>query len=101
MRPITGTAIGLPGLVSSSEAMPALAVARTRPRSPSMTLGLKPRERPLRHAGLGQALMDEAQQLELLAGQHLDLPVGRARKGNSQKQIMNEHYLFKFCSATI
>ena len=37
MRPITGTATGRPP--SSSEA------ARTRPRLPSMTLGVKPRER--------------------------------------------------------
>ena len=42
MRPITGTAIGRPALVSSSEAMPALGAGRTRPRSPSITLGLKP-----------------------------------------------------------
>jgi len=58
--------------------------------------------------------MDEAQKLELLAGQHRSLPVsssgksrlgpariGRAQNGNSQKQIMNEHYLFDMCSATI
>src|SRR5476651_2445596 len=44
MRPITGTAIGRMLLLSSSEATPVL--ARTRPRSPSITLGVKPRERP-------------------------------------------------------
>ena len=38
MRPITGTATGRPP--SSSDAV------RTRPRLPSMTLGVKPRERP-------------------------------------------------------
>ncbi len=38
MRPMTGTATGRPP--SSSEAV------RTRPRLPSMTLGVKPRERP-------------------------------------------------------
>src|SRR5216683_5135431 len=40
MRPITGTAIGRV-LSSSADG------ARTRPRLPSMTLGTKPRERPL------------------------------------------------------
>ena len=43
MRPITGTAIGRRLSSSSSELTEA---ARTRPRSPSITLGLKPRERP-------------------------------------------------------
>jgi hypothetical protein len=38
IRPMTGTATGRP--LSSSEA------ARTRPRFPSITLGVKPRERP-------------------------------------------------------
>ena len=151
MRPMTGTAIGRP-LSSSSEA------ARTRPRSPSMTLGVKPRERPPpmpwptefgqldhldgarpvrqaadeaallqrrdqavdaglgpqvervlhlveggRYARFGQPLVDEAQKLELLAGQHPVSP--RSSAGPSgvtgQKQIMNGHYLFDMCSATI
>ena len=38
MRPMTGTATGRPP--SSSD------VVRTRPRLPSITLGVKPRERP-------------------------------------------------------
>ena len=118
MRPMTGTATGRP--LSSSDAV------RTRPRLPSITLGVKPRgaaaphavrdrfgqldhldgARPVgqaadeaallqrrdqavdagfraqverilhlveggRNAGFLQALVDEAQQLELLAGQHL------------------------------
>ena len=149
MRPMTGTATGRPP--SSSD------VVRTRPRSPSMTLGVKPRERaeprpwptesgslitsiararlgkppdeaalfqgrnkPVNagfgpqvqgilhfverrgHAGLGQPLVDETQELELLAGQHLSLPVRPTPKqGPSQKQIMNGHYMFDMCSATV
>ena len=57
-----------------------------------------------RHAGFGQPLVDEAQELELLAGQHRFLPVAawpRSRRGAGQKQIMNGHYLFDMCSATI
>ena len=55
-----------------------------------------------RHARFGQPLVDEAQKLELLAGQHLVSPRrGRAQKGTGQKQIMNGHYLFDMCSATI
>ena len=34
-----------------------------------------------RNAGLGQALVDEAQELELLAGQHRSLPVSTGPKG--------------------
>ena len=126
MRPMTGTAIGRRAVFVVPELAEA---ARTRPRSPSITLGVKPRERPPlmpwatefgqldhfdgarpvgqaadeaalfqrrnqpmdagfgaqvervlhfveggRHAGFGQPLVDEAQELELLAGQHLSLP---------------------------
>ena len=152
MRPMTGTATGRPP--SSSE------VVRTRPRLPSITLGVKPRarrgadavgdrfgqldhldgaraigqaadeaallqrgdqamdagfraqiERVLhfveggRHAGLLQALMDEAQQLELLAGQHLAsfprMRLWAVAQKTHPKQIMNGHYMFHMCSATI
>ena len=55
-----------------------------------------------RHAGLLQPLVDEAQKLELLAGQHLVFPpaAGAARE-TRPKQIMNRHYMFHMCSATI
>ena len=55
-----------------------------------------------RHTGFGQPLVDEAQELELLAGQHLFLPVSTGpERRPGPKQIMNEHYLFHMCSATI
>ena len=56
MRPITGTATGR--LPSSSE------VARTRPRLPSITLGVKPRER----CAAGDAVRDRFRQLDHLDG---------------------------------
>ena len=55
-----------------------------------------------RNTRLGQPLVDEAQELKLLAGQHLSLPVSAGPIwGTGQKQIMNEHYPFHMCSATI
>ena len=157
MRPMTGTATGRPP--SSSEA------ARTRPRLPSMTLGVKPRERPNyavgdqfrqldhfdgarpigqpadeaalfqrgdqpvdagfrpqvqrvlhlveggRYARLLQALVDKPQELGLFARQHrVPLWSGSFQKSQTSaerppsivpKQIMNEHYPFHMCSATI
>ena len=53
------------------------------------------------YAGFGQPLVDETQELELLAGQHLSLPVRPTPQGPSQKQIMNGHYMFDMCSATV
>ena len=59
-----------------------------------------------------QALVDEAQQLQLLAGQHGRLPRagiprnspqgpgGREPDSRDAKQIMNIHYMFDMCSAT-
>ena len=146
MRPITGTATGRPP--SSSEA------ARTRPRLPSMTLGVKPRRpadavadrlrqldhldgaRPVgqaadeaallqrrdqavdaglraqiervlhlveggRNPALLQPLMDEAQKLELLAGQHRVVSPRCPGRATPPKQIMNGHYMFYMCSATL
>ena len=146
MRPMTGTATGRPP--SSSEA------ARTRPRLPSMTLGVKPRraartdavgdrfrqldhldgaravrqaadeaallerrdqpmnarfgaqvERVLhlvegrRNSGLLEPLMDKTQEFSLLAREHRRFPIGRPSR--RPKQIMNGHYPFHMCSATI
>ena len=49
-----------------------------------------------------QPLVDEAQQLELLAGQHRVVSPGfPAATERCRKQIMNGHYMFDMCSATI
>ena len=56
-----------------------------------------------RNARFLQPLVDEAQQLELFAGQHLVISPGCGRRQSelSRKQIMNGHYMFHTCSATI
>jgi hypothetical protein len=56
-----------------------------------------------RHARFLEPLMDEAKKLKLLAGQHLvSSPGSRSRQSGTQpKQIMNGHYPFHMCSATI
>ena len=145
MRPITGTATGRPP--SSSEA------ARTRPRLPSMTLGVKPRVRAaampcatnsgslitsMARARLGSRRMKprsssavirrwmpdlerrssasfisskdggtpasfrrswiKRKEFSLLARQHRRFPIWPPRQ---PKQIMNGHYPFHMCSATI
>src|SRR5262252_10648025 len=54
-----------------------------------------------RHAGLLEALVDEAQQFELFSGQHLAFPPLRRAPRDPPKQIMNRHYMFDMCSATI
>ena len=56
-----------------------------------------------RHAGLLQTLMDEPQEFELLASQHLAVPSEDPAPEHSTvpKQIMNKHYMFHMCSATI
>ena len=53
-----------------------------------------------RHAGLLQTLVNEAQQLELLAGQHPWFSEEGFGRGG-RKQIMNGHYMFHMCSATL
>jgi hypothetical protein len=68
-----------------------------------------------RHAGLLQPLMNKAEQLVLLARQHSQFPPMVAPDGSTQmarsgwrfgakdqpKQIMNRHYPFHMCSATL
>ena len=55
-----------------------------------------------RHAGFLEPFVDEAQKLCLLAGQHLSrVPRLRAAILGLSKQIMNKHYPFHMCSATI
>ena len=59
-----------------------------------------------RNPGLGQPFMNETQELELLAGQHIvrfspSRPAPQGFRGCGQKQIMNGHYPFHMCSATI
>ena len=48
-----------------------------------------------------QALVDEAQKLELLAGQHAVVSPGFPAATARRKQIMNGHYMFYMCSATL
>ena len=151
---MTGTAMERV-LSSFSEAPEA---ARTRPRSPSITLGLKPRERPplmpwatesgslmtsMARARLGRRRMkprssravisrwmpdlERRSRASFISSKEggtpdsvrrswmkrrssnclrvsicLSLPVAaRPRRATGRKQIMNEHYLFYMCSATI
>jgi hypothetical protein len=55
-----------------------------------------------RYAGFLQPLMNEAQEFELLASQHLAVSPGLPTDPERlSKQIMNEHYLFHVCSATL
>ena len=62
MRPMTGTATGRPRVI--------LGIGRTRPRSPSITLGVKPRDRRR-----PQPVADRIRQLDHLDGAR---PVGQA-----------------------
>jgi hypothetical protein len=87
---------------------PADEAALFQRRDQAMDAGLGPQiERVLhlveggRHAGLLQALMDETQQLELFSGQHRYLFPTLVVSKDSPKQIMNGHYPFHMCSATI
>src|SRR5262249_39864327 len=54
-----------------------------------------------RDAALFEALVNEAQQFELFSGQHRAFPPFVAAPKDSPKQIMNRHYMFDMCSATI
>ena len=54
-----------------------------------------------RDAALLQPFLNEAKEFELLAGQHRGGFSGLNRALYGAKQIMNEHYLFVMCSATL
>src|SRR6185436_1835751 len=54
-----------------------------------------------RNARFLQPLVNEAEQLELLAGQHRVVSSKGSRPTSGRKQIMNGHYMFYPCSATL
>ena len=54
-----------------------------------------------RNAGFLQPLVDEAQKLELLASEHALVSPGFPPPTSGGKQIMNGHYMFYMCSATL